>query len=455
MAASDLSAIAASPNFQGFYLAGGKTQAITLSSDRTYTSTTVMGPSKMLSLAGYIDQTTTLIYTNASGAYLTALDSSSMDCTGSWTIISMTILNHQADAAGYTYLDCRQTWRANTIYRTLDVANSATCKVPRSSSGTEKLANAKAPTPYYVASKSDTATTPATPQSSAAIPSPSSTDKGSPSAPASSQAWIAGAVVGPVVGCALVGLLVWWIMRHRMKKAAAAAAAGPTPVTTAESARHVSSTYSQYQPGPHWSTSPPPPAAMYGGEVPAHGWGPQKPSSPPPVSGGSPAPLHELSSDPGNVDHNVRDLWYKAGPPALPCLLAGRNARVIGELDARGKIAAYPLRHAALQRGFVVTRELPGRPDADGEVRVDGQPALHCPDGPVLGARDGDLAVIIHVLAVADLVFGHASVPDGRCQEHREDGASRATLLAVPDLPELRLLGGVQDGKFGTHGGRF
>ncbi|KAK8078065.1 hypothetical protein PG996_004235 [Apiospora saccharicola] len=167
-----------------------------------------------------------------------------------------------------------------------------------------RLANAEV-TPY-LASKTDTAaTTPATPQSSAAIPSPSSTDKDSPAVPATSQAWIAGAVAGPVVGCALVGLLVWWIMRHRMKKAAAAAAAaaGPTPVPTAESARHASSTYGQSHPGSHWSTSSPPPAAMYGGEVPAHGWGPQKPPSPPPVSGGSPAPLHELSSAPGNVKY--------------------------------------------------------------------------------------------------------------------------------------------------------
>lgn len=53
-----------------------------------------------------------------------------------------------------------------------------------------------------------------------------------------SKAWIAGAVVGPVVGIALIGLLAWIFLIKKKKKNAAAAAAGgpPPPMGAAEAA---------------------------------------------------------------------------------------------------------------------------------------------------------------------------------------------------------------------------
>ncbi|KAK8039575.1 hypothetical protein PG993_007986 [Apiospora rasikravindrae] len=143
-----------------------------------------------------------------------------------------------------------------------------------------------------------TMTTPATPPSGIAIPSSTSTETGRNTDGSSldhSNAWIAGAVVGPIAGCILVGLLVWWIMRHRMKKTSAPAA------QVSEPGKHVSSTYGQYQPVSNWpapSSSPPP-----HGTPPSHGWEAQHKPTPPPVSGGSPGPMHELSNVPGNTDH--------------------------------------------------------------------------------------------------------------------------------------------------------
>ncbi|KAK7978188.1 hypothetical protein PG988_005678 [Apiospora saccharicola] len=155
---------------------------------------------------------------------------------------------------------CNTNWSAATVYRTLDVPSSTTSSSP------------------------GTTTTSATPASSTSIAFPTSTGTGGKTdaatpTPAPSQAWIAGAVVGPIVGCALVGLLVWWIMRQRMKKAAAVApAAGPTA--------QVNSTYGQHQPGSHWPASSPPP--------PNHEWEAQHKTT---------TPLQELSNTPGNIDH--------------------------------------------------------------------------------------------------------------------------------------------------------
>ncbi|KAK8039576.1 hypothetical protein PG993_007987 [Apiospora rasikravindrae] len=146
------------------------------------------------------------------------------------------------------------------------------------------------------------------------MPPPTGTGTGGTDAPssgsASSQAWVAGAVAGPIVGCALVSLLVWWIMRRRMKKAMAAAP-GPPAMQTAESGRGVSSMYSQNQTVQPWPTSTPTPPSH--GTSPGHGWEARnKPSSLPPVPGATPGhphelpngSLNELSNVPESTDHN-------------------------------------------------------------------------------------------------------------------------------------------------------
>ncbi|KAK7978189.1 hypothetical protein PG988_005679 [Apiospora saccharicola] len=74
--------------------------------------------------------------------------------------------------------------------------------------------------------------------------------------PKSSQAWIAGAVVGPVAGCALVGVLVWWITRYQKRAAATKAAESAAAKTT-------SGPYQQrqhQQPLGLWPTASPPPS---------------------------------------------------------------------------------------------------------------------------------------------------------------------------------------------------
>lgn len=125
--------------------------------------------------------------------------------------------------------------------------------------------------------------------SSPAIPSPTSSDPGrgtdvSPVPASASQVWIAGAVAGPVFGCVLVGVLIWWIMKRRMKKAVTATAAGATVAPNNPYGHH-----HHNQPLPLW---PHPPSH---GTTPSNAWDVQSKLTPP-LSTGTSRPPQELSS---------------------------------------------------------------------------------------------------------------------------------------------------------------
>ncbi|KAH6611919.1 hypothetical protein C7974DRAFT_87396 [Boeremia exigua] len=83
----------------------------------------------------------------------------------------------------------------------------------------------------------------------------------------SSKAWIAGAVVGPLLGLALIGGLIWFFLR---RKKTAAAAAPPPAQTTAAAAPP------QYYPPPMQQNASAAPFGVADGKQ----WAPQSPQSP-------------------------------------------------------------------------------------------------------------------------------------------------------------------------------
>lgn len=233
---------------------------------------------------------------------------------------------------------CAQNWAANTVYRQLQVTSSTTCKtgfpIPYSSyvpvviSVLRKL--------WVATSTSSTSTTAATTTSaspgSSTNPTATSTQTGQhtdladAAVRAPSQAWIAGAVVGPIVGCALVGFLVFWIMRRRAKKASAAAAAA----IAAASAGAASSTNDHNNGGPYHdnpqSPPPPPPSSRPVSSAPpfatpggGHAWDAQKQMDGRPLSSTtySSAPPQELANVPGTNSWHVQNATRLAPPPAV------------------------------------------------------------------------------------------------------------------------------------------
>lgn len=179
----------------------------------------------------------------------------------------------------HVFYGCNVNWAANTVYRTLHESSSTGAHGIESYFPTQYLlmGTVSRMTPT-------TASSPTTLLHTPTIPSPTSSDTSTstdaPSAPESSQAWVAGAVIGPVAGCALVGGLVWWITRYRKKRTAA---------TTAESAGKTSSgPYHRNQPLGLWPSASPPPS---------HG-----PTRHSPASGGTSISQHDLLNVSGNMN---------------------------------------------------------------------------------------------------------------------------------------------------------
>ena len=197
------------------------------------------------------------------------------------------------------YYGCNRNWRANTVYRMLSVPSSTTCKPTPSCLYVYLpdlrclcIASSKATTAASDPTGSVTKTTsPNGPTSTEASPSANPVIP----APETSRAWIAGAVVGPVAGCILVALLVWGIMRYRMKKATAAARVSELPERT-------SGTYNNRQSVSPWPVSQLPPQD---GTMPSYGWDSRHKSTTPVPGAAHGSPPHELSSDPGNFHRHV------------------------------------------------------------------------------------------------------------------------------------------------------
>ncbi|KAK8036281.1 hypothetical protein PG993_008895 [Apiospora rasikravindrae] len=205
---------------------------------------------------------------------------------------------------------CAQNWAASTVFRQLQVATSTTSTSLSSSTSTTLV----------------TTTTPAAAQggTTAAAPAGQNTNTGAAtSSSGSSMAWIAGTAVGAVIGFALIGSLVWWIIRHRAKKPSAAAAAtsagmagagghkGPyndsayhdnpqmlhsRPVSSVPPYQHESQNKAALRPvsTATYASGPGPPSPLPPSVAGSGGYGGAPPQQPPP---------QELSNIPGTTDH--------------------------------------------------------------------------------------------------------------------------------------------------------
>lgn len=115
--------------------------------------------------------------------------------TGAQTCVEMTIFAQSPNVlpSAYNY-GCRVGWKANTIYRELAATTTSASSIASSTS------SAGPTTPMATISSTSVSSTPTS------TPLPAS---GSPN-----RAWIAGAVIGPVVGTALIAVaVIWWRRR--------------------------------------------------------------------------------------------------------------------------------------------------------------------------------------------------------------------------------------------------
>lgn len=102
---------------------------------------------------------------------------------------------------------CAELWQAYTVYREFPASTTAT------TSSVPTVTVTRGGSPLHPTTPTSTAST----TSSAASATASAGSDGSKSD--SSNAWIAGAVVGPVVGLAIIaGIIAWLVIRRRRKQ---------------------------------------------------------------------------------------------------------------------------------------------------------------------------------------------------------------------------------------------
>lgn len=179
---------------------------------------------------------------------------------------------------------CATNWRAFTIYReiiTSTSTSSATRTASQASSATLSGPSVTSPVENDNEGGSGQITAPPT-----GLPAPTGTPQ--PSTGGGSKAWIAGAVVGPLLGLALIGFVVFFLMRRRKAanenhNMAVASDAKPDPSMADQSSMHPSVYYGAGSPGiasPMAPGSPPigkyyqgePPSAVTSTPSPVHGY---------------------------------------------------------------------------------------------------------------------------------------------------------------------------------------
>ncbi|KAJ5811152.1 hypothetical protein N7447_010668, partial [Penicillium robsamsonii] len=133
---------------------------------------------------------------------------------GSATCVTMTIFQTFPYATpSASNIFCGFRWKANTIYRELEATTTESSTAPPSSPtpSTTTLRTGQFPTTTPAPTK------PISTTGSSVSQSPTST--AATTTTSSSKAWIAGVVVGPIAGIALIaGLIFWWNYRRKAKQ---------------------------------------------------------------------------------------------------------------------------------------------------------------------------------------------------------------------------------------------
>ncbi|KAM3556463.1 hypothetical protein MY1884_005048 [Beauveria asiatica] len=196
----------ASPNFEGWYIhPDGTTEALTCPQGTFTTS----GP-----YAVCCDKTKCPMPTACHDNKISYDNFAVGACQGSAVCQTMSIMSAPGAKSDVTSsIFCAQYWYALEAYRdTVPVtASSATKTSTSASTGSTPSSNSASET------MSRSTTTPS-PTGSSGATSPAASPEAASSG-GSSKAWIAGAVVGPVAGLALVmGFAVWFLRRRRSAK---------------------------------------------------------------------------------------------------------------------------------------------------------------------------------------------------------------------------------------------
>ncbi|OQE26163.1 hypothetical protein PENFLA_c007G07665 [Penicillium flavigenum] len=185
------------PNIQGYHW---DSKDSTWSDVACYPGQTYVSSSSFARCCSHITSSGCVFPTNCAGNKVLFDDGGTADgsCDKGSYCAFMTIYESATTDPGVTDYFCwtnSNPWIASTVFRTTDAVTATPRTSPTPSTATATTRTSVAPTPV----------------------STEDTTQGSESS--GSKAWIAGAVVGPVAGCAIIAALAFWcIRRSRAKK---------------------------------------------------------------------------------------------------------------------------------------------------------------------------------------------------------------------------------------------
>ncbi|KAK1830436.1 hypothetical protein QBC39DRAFT_331591 [Podospora conica] len=240
-------------NFQGFYVANPTSVSRvdcptteTWSTSSTYGNCCVPGQECPF-------------YSNCAGGRLTRVNGDIWTCPASTlNCFTMTVLPkspYLAATASWLVMGCGPSWSANTIFREIvPTVASVTASVTLTADPTTITAELSSEPSSSAPQSSNPGASPGSPQQTDTTPpAAGATETASPS-----KAWIAGAVIGPLVAVAAVVFLFFWLgKRHGAKDTGVGAASPPGYAPPEQQQQYGQPMYSPTPPG-HPMYDPPP-----------------------------------------------------------------------------------------------------------------------------------------------------------------------------------------------------
>ena len=179
----------------------------------------------------------------------------SLTCAQMWVFPSFSA------STSRTQMFCASAWSIPEVFYTMDSEALASMQIDTARTSSIPMSEPETP----LASESRDTQIP-TPGSSASSSMPASTSPPEPSPPTSSQAWIAGPVLGAVLGMVIIAGLAFWLGRRRERKhgpATATIAVSSVPTGTYPSSPFSPGIYHSSQPAPKQDAAIPPQHLSY------------------------------------------------------------------------------------------------------------------------------------------------------------------------------------------------
>jgi len=156
---------------------------------------------------------------------------STVDCAALGSDVqcqTMTVFEDEAENSAHTQYFCAQAWLANSVYRTLDVTTTTSSSSSSSATSSSQFPSSTSQSSIFTSGTPSPSRSQSTaPSSTSGADNANQSGGPDPAEKSSSKAWIAGAVIGPVVAVIVIAAIAFWLGKRSARSKMDAAAAAP------------------------------------------------------------------------------------------------------------------------------------------------------------------------------------------------------------------------------------